>query len=45
MTGEINGSHEAELVDRARVWIETKISELPGLRTYLDNWGRWEPWP
>ena len=45
MTGEINGSHEAELVDRARVWIETKISELPGLRTYLDNWGRWEAWP
>jgi predicted PolB exonuclease-like 3'-5' exonuclease len=45
MLGEITGKQEAELVDRARVWIETKISELPGLRTYLENWGTWEPWP
>jgi 3'-5' exonuclease len=45
MTGEISGKQETDLVDRARAWIETKTSELPGLRTYLDNWGTWEPWP
>lgn len=45
LTGDLTLEQEAELVQRARAFIEERMAELPGLRTYLDNWGDWQPWP
>jgi predicted PolB exonuclease-like 3'-5' exonuclease len=45
MTGEITSKQEEVLVERARAWLAARVSELPGLAKYLENWGAWEPWP
>jgi predicted PolB exonuclease-like 3'-5' exonuclease len=45
LTGELSGKQEEELVERTRIWLESRVSELPGLTKYLENWGKWEPWP
>ena len=45
MTGEITGQQEEEVVERARAWLAGRVTELPGLAKYLENWGAWVPWP
>lgn len=45
MTGDITLEHEHELVQRAKAFLMAKTAELPGLATYLANWGDWDPWP
>jgi predicted PolB exonuclease-like 3'-5' exonuclease len=45
LTGEITLEREQELVGLAREWLSAKLSELPALRHYLDNWGEWQPEP
>jgi predicted PolB exonuclease-like 3'-5' exonuclease len=43
--GELTLADEHRLILRAHQWIEAKVSELPALKQYLDNWGEWDPWP
>jgi predicted PolB exonuclease-like 3'-5' exonuclease len=38
LSGDLTAEHEATLVKRARVWLESKTMELPALRQYLENW-------
>lgn len=45
LTGDLTLEQEGDLVQRARAFIQEKVAELPALRTYLDNWGDWQPWP
>jgi predicted PolB exonuclease-like 3'-5' exonuclease len=45
LQGEITLDDEQQAVRRARDWLTGKLTELPALRQYLDNWGNWEPWP
>lgn len=45
LTGEITLDQEKELVAASKSWMETKVSDLPALRHYLDSWGDWTPWP
>jgi predicted PolB exonuclease-like 3'-5' exonuclease len=45
MTGELTLEQEHILVMRARAWITQKVTQLPALQHYLDNWGDWDPWP
>jgi predicted PolB exonuclease-like 3'-5' exonuclease len=45
MRGDLSLDQEHELVMRAKAWLISKVSELPALQKYLDNWGDWDPWP
>jgi predicted PolB exonuclease-like 3'-5' exonuclease len=45
LSGDLTLEDEAELVRRAREWLEGRVAEQPALRQYLDNFGQWEPWP
>jgi hypothetical protein len=45
MTGELTLEQEHILVMRAKAWITQKVTQLPALQHYLDNWGDWDPWP
>jgi predicted PolB exonuclease-like 3'-5' exonuclease len=45
LSGDLTLQDEADLVRRAREWLEGKVGELPALRQYLENFGGWEPWP
>jgi predicted PolB exonuclease-like 3'-5' exonuclease len=45
LNGELTLEDEHRLVLRAREWLEQRVEALPALRTYLDRWGAWEPWP
>lgn len=45
LIGEISLEQEHDLVQRAKAFLASKTSELPGLQQYLANWGDWEPWP
>jgi predicted PolB exonuclease-like 3'-5' exonuclease len=45
LTGEITLQREHELVVAAKAWLSARVSELPTLTKYLENWGDWEPWP
>ncbi|MBY0525175.1 MAG: 3'-5' exonuclease [Gemmataceae bacterium] len=45
MTGDITLEQEYDLVQRAKTHLTGRITELPGLRQYLENWGDWDPWP
>lgn len=38
LTGDLNLEQEAELVGKAKELLESKTSEFPVLRKYLDNW-------
>jgi predicted PolB exonuclease-like 3'-5' exonuclease len=45
LTGELTLEREAELVQSAKTWITSRVTELPALQKYLDSWGDWQPWP
>jgi 3'-5' exonuclease len=45
LTGELTLEEEHIAVLRAREWLQQQVAALPGLQTYLDNWGDWSPWP
>jgi hypothetical protein len=42
LTGDLNAEQEAELIGKAKELLETKTSEFPVLRRYLDNWTDWQ---
>lgn len=45
MRGELELGRERELNEQARQWIESKQSDYPVYKTYLDAWREWEnPW-
>jgi hypothetical protein len=43
LTGEVTLAQEQGLVEEARRWLEGRSGQLPALRSYLDNFGVWEP--
>lgn len=45
MCGELDLEREHVAVMKAKEWIQAKSVEMPGLKTYLENWGDWNPWP
>ncbi len=45
LAGELDSNEESERVQQARQWLENKMSDLPVLRRYLDNWSESPPWP
>jgi predicted PolB exonuclease-like 3'-5' exonuclease len=45
MTGNLSLEDEHIAVLKSKAWIQAKVSELPALARYLDNWGAWDPWP
>jgi predicted PolB exonuclease-like 3'-5' exonuclease len=45
LSGDLTLQVEANLVQRARDWLESKVGELPALRHYLEHFGTWVPWP
>ncbi|HEV3258111.1 MAG TPA: 3'-5' exonuclease [Gemmataceae bacterium] len=45
LTGDLRLEEEHDIVAGAKVWITSKVAELPALQKYLDNWGDWKPWP
>lgn len=45
MTGELTLEDEHIAVMKAKEWLRSKVSDLPALGQYLDNWGDWDPWP
>ena len=45
LTGELSLQEEQELVAWAKAWIASRVTDLPALQQYLDNWGDWQPWP
>jgi predicted PolB exonuclease-like 3'-5' exonuclease len=45
LSGDLTLQDEAELVRRARDWLEGKVADLPAVRQYLESFGTWEPWP
>lgn len=45
LTGEITLGQEQQAVQQARDWLQKKVTDIPALQQYLDNWGSWEPWP
>jgi predicted PolB exonuclease-like 3'-5' exonuclease len=45
LNGDLTLEQEHEVVVHAKTWLQTQITQLPGLNQYLNNWGDWEPWP
>jgi 3'-5' exonuclease len=45
LSGELTLEQEADLVKKARLWLQGKVAQVPALRQYLDNWAEWQPWP
>jgi predicted PolB exonuclease-like 3'-5' exonuclease len=45
LSGDLTLEEEAAVVQRAREWLVAKVSEVPSLARYLENWGDWQPWP
>ena len=45
MCGELDLEGEHRAVLKAKEWVEAKTAEIPALKTYLENWGDWDPWP
>ena len=45
LTGELTLEDEHKRVQRAKEWLQGRVSELPALSQYLANWGDWDPWP
>jgi 3'-5' exonuclease len=45
MTGELTLEDEHIAVLKAKDWLQSKVTELPALGQYLENWGDWNPWP
>jgi predicted PolB exonuclease-like 3'-5' exonuclease len=45
LSGDLTLQDETDLVRQAREWLEGKVTELPALRQYLEQFGQWEPWP
>jgi predicted PolB exonuclease-like 3'-5' exonuclease len=45
LTGELTLEQEHVALMRAKTWLASRVSDLPALQKYLDNWGDWDPWP
>ena len=45
LTGDITPEQEAELIARAKRTLSQQTKDLPALKTYLDNWRDFQPWP
>ena len=42
---ELSLEDEHRVVLKAREWLQTQVTHMPALQTYLDNWVDWQPWP
>jgi predicted PolB exonuclease-like 3'-5' exonuclease len=45
LAGELTLEDEHRAVLQAREWLQTQVTAIPALQTYLDNWVDWQPWP
>ncbi|MGL4370755.1 MAG: ribonuclease H-like domain-containing protein, partial [Spirochaetota bacterium] len=45
LCGELDLEKEQEIVKQTRTYLEENVQERPAFRTYLENWGDWNPWP
>lgn len=45
LVGDLTLEQERSLVEKAKLWLEARVDETPGLTAYLTNWGDWKPWP
>ena len=45
LTGDVSPEQEAELIARAKRTLAAQTKDLPALKTYLDNWTDFQPWP
>lgn len=45
LTGDVSPEQEAELIARAKKTLAAQTKDLPALKTYLDNWTDFQPWP
>ncbi len=45
LSGELDLDREQRLVAEMRRWIEKRAESLPGLKPYLEAFGRWDPTP
>ncbi len=45
LLGELSIEKEQKIVSGAKNFIEERSDESPAMRSYLDNWGNWSPWP
>ena len=43
LLGEVSAAEERSLARQARAWLGEKVTELPALGTYLDNWDKAHP--
>jgi len=43
--GELSLEDEHVAIMRPKSWLNSRLSDLPALQQYLDNWGDWDPWP
>lgn len=45
LTGEVTIVREQEIVKSTKNFLEDNQERIPALKTYLANWGDWDPWP
>jgi predicted PolB exonuclease-like 3'-5' exonuclease len=45
LLGQLPLDEEQRIVDETKVWLEARAAQTPAYRTYLDNWGDWQPPP
>ncbi|WP_020473108.1 ribonuclease H-like domain-containing protein [Zavarzinella formosa] len=45
LTGDVSPEQEAELIARAKRTLANQTKDLPALKTYLENWTDFQPWP
>lgn len=45
MLGEFDLAEERRIMDHSKEWLTGRVTEIPALQQYLDNWGDWQPQP
>lgn len=45
LTGEVTIEEEQKIVAETRAWLEERAAAQPGLRSYIDSFGVWNPTP
>lgn len=45
LLGELELEKEQEIVKNTKNFLEENIPQRDAFKTYLDNWGDWNPWP
>lgn len=45
LCGELTLDKEQEIVHATKKYLEDNVETIKAYKTYLENWGDWEPWP